>query len=72
MARKAMDVCLQVLKESSKSRFDSYSFRNSVLIISHISFWDCRVHNFSDNLFQNSCIDLKVPVFTSSRSIVYM
>ena len=27
-----MDVCLRVLKESSKSRFDSLSVRNSVLI----------------------------------------
>ena len=38
MAREAMDACLQVLKESNKSRFDSYSVRNSVLIISHITF----------------------------------
>ena len=29
-----MDICLLVLKESSKSKFDSYSVRNSVLIIS--------------------------------------
>ena len=36
MAREAMDVCLRLLKESNKSRFDSYSVRNSVLIISHI------------------------------------
>ena len=56
MAREAMDVCLRVLKESNKSRFDSYSIRNSVLIISHITFWDCRVHSFSDNLSRNSCI----------------
>ena len=35
----------------SKCRFDSYSVRNSVLIISHITFWDCRVHIFSGNLF---------------------
>ena len=33
-----MDVCLRVLKESNKSRFDSYSVRNSALIISHINF----------------------------------
>ena len=46
MAREAMDVCLRVLKESNKSRFDSYSVRNSVLIISHIIFRDCRVHIF--------------------------
>ena len=56
MAREAMDVCLRVLKESNKSRFDSYSVRNSVLIISHITFRDCRVHSFSDNLSRNSCI----------------
>ena len=46
MAREAMDICLWVLKESNKSRFDSYSVRNSVLIISHITFRDCRVHIF--------------------------
>ena len=72
MALEAMDVCLRVLKESSKSRFDIYSARNSELIISHISFWDFRAHILSDNLSRNSCIHFKVPVFTSSRSIVYM
>ena len=41
-----MDICLRVLKESNKSKFDSYSVRNIVLIISHITFWDCRVHIF--------------------------
>ena len=40
-------VCLQVLKKSNKSRFDSYSVRNSVMITSHISLRDCRVHIFS-------------------------
>ena len=30
--------------------------RNLVLIISHITFRDCRVHIFSDNLSRNSCI----------------
>ena len=30
--------------------------RNSVLIISHITFRDCRVHIFSDNLSRNNCI----------------
>ena len=54
MARETMDVCLRVLKESNKSRFDSYSVRNSVLIISHITFRDCHVHSFSDNLSRNS------------------
>ena len=56
MAREAMDVCLRVLKESNKTRFDSYSVRKSVLIISHITFRDCRVHSFSDHLSRNSCI----------------
>ena len=51
MAREAMDVCLPMLKESNKSRFDSYSVRNSVLSISHITFRD-----FSDNLSRNSFI----------------
>ena len=55
MTREAMDVCLRVLKESSKSRFDSYIVRNSVLIISHITFWDCRVHIFSDNVSRWFC-----------------
>ena len=32
--------------------------RNSVLIISHVTFRDCRVHIFSDNLSRNSCIQL--------------
>ena len=56
MAREAMDVCLQVLKESNKSRFDNYSVRNKSLIISHITFRDCHVHSFCDNLSRNSCI----------------
>ena len=54
MAREAMDIGLRVLKESNKSRFDSYSVRNSVLLISHTTFRDCRVHIFSDNLSRNS------------------
>ena len=40
--------------KQQKCRFDSYSV--SVLIISHITFRDCRVHIFSDNLSRNSCI----------------
>ena len=43
MAGEVMDVCLRVLKESNKSRFDSCSVRKSVLIISHR---DCQVHFF--------------------------
>ena len=56
MAREAMDICLRVLKESNKSRFDNYPVKNSVLIISDITFRDCRVHTFSDNLSRNSCM----------------
>ena len=46
----------QLRLTSNKSRFNSYSVRNSVLIISHITFRDCRVHIFSDNLSRNICI----------------
>ena len=55
-----MDLCLKVLKESNKTKFDSYSVRNSVLIISHITFRDVACTFFSDNLSQNSCIHVKV------------
>ena len=58
MAREAMDVCLQALKESNKSSLDSYSVRNRVLllIISQIALQDYHVHIFTDNLSRNSCI----------------
>ena len=49
MARVAIDICLQVLKESNKSRFDSDSVRNNVLIISHITFRDCCVYMKNEN-----------------------
>ena len=58
MAREAMDICLRVLQESNKSRLDSYSVRNSVLLISHTTFRDCRVHIFSDNFSRNSCTQM--------------
>ena len=52
-------ICLLVLKESNNRRFDSYSsVKNSVLIISHITFRDCRLHIFSDNLSRNSCTSI--------------
>ena len=56
MAQEAMDLCLRVQKESNKSKFDSYSVRNSVLIITHITVRFCRVHIFCDNLSRKSCI----------------
>ena len=55
-----MDICLPVLKESNKSRFHSNSVKNSVFNISHITFWDCSVHIFSDNLSRNSCNQVRV------------
>ena len=42
-----MDICLPVLKESNKSRFESNSVKNSVSNISHITFQGCRVHIFT-------------------------
>ena len=56
MALEAIDVCLRVLKESNYRRFDSNSVRKSILIISHITFRDCRVHIFCDDLTRNGCI----------------
>ena len=43
-----MGVCLRVLKESNKRIFDSYIARNSALIVSNITFRDCREHIFAD------------------------
>ena len=44
-ARETVDGLLRVLKKSNKSRFDSYSFKKeSVLIISYITFRDCHLH----------------------------
>ena len=64
-----MDVCLRVLKESNKRRFDSHSVTESALIISHITFRDCRVHIFFDNLSRNSCIHLVIELFNSIDNI---
>ena len=49
-----MDVCLRALKESNKSRFDSYSVSNSVLIISHNTFRDYRVHIFPTTFLEKA------------------
>ena len=46
-AREAMDLCLPVLDERKATKAGSTaSVRNSVLIIYHITFQDCRVHIF--------------------------
>ena len=59
MAGEAMDICLWVhAKGKQQKRFDSYSVRNSVLNMSHITFRDCRVHIFSDNHSRNICIPI--------------
>ena len=52
MTREAMDVCLRVLKESKKSRFDNCSVRNSIFIISHFTCQDFRVHIFPKTFLQ--------------------
>ena len=44
-----------------------FEFRNSVLIISHITFRDGRVHIFFDNLSRNSCM-LYTVAFCSAPS----
>ena len=49
MARETMDGMFTSAKEKHQSRFDSYSVRNSVMITSHISLRDCRVHIFSED-----------------------
>ena len=60
LARKAMEMCLRVLKESNKNASSTATVvRNSVLIISHITFRDCRVHILSDNLSRNNCIKVR-------------
>ena len=55
---KAMDICLRVLKESNKSRFDSYSRQEQC--IDHIPYYLSRLSraHFSDNLSRNSCIQI--------------
>ena len=56
LARKAMDMCLRVLKKSNKSRTDSYSRQEQC--IDHIPYYlsGLSLHIFSPNLSRNSCI----------------
>ena len=68
MAGEDMDICLRVLKGKQQIRFDSYGVRNSELIVSHISFRDCRVHiisgtqrQFSENICTED--DLRSRIF---------
>ena len=48
------------IKESNKIKFDSYSVRNSVLIISHITFSRLSRAHFFNNLSRNSCMQQSV------------
>ena len=50
-------VCLWVIKQPNKSRFNSYSVKKQCIdhTVSHINFRDCCVHIFSNNLSQNTC-----------------
>ena len=54
MALEAMDLCLQLLKESNKKLVQCQE-----QCIDHIPYYllDCRKEIFSDNLSRNSCID---------------
>ena len=63
-----MDVWLLVLKESSKSKFDSYSVRNSILIISHITFRDCRVHIFPTTFLEVAVCNTSFTAFPGTYS----
>ena len=58
MAREAMDICLRVLKKSNKvgSTATKSGTVQCILIISHVTFRDSRVHIFSNNLSRISCI----------------
>ena len=65
MVWEATDICLRVLKrKATKAGSIASVVTNSVLIISHTTFRDCRVHISSDNLSQNSCIPTEYSYFT--------
>ena len=66
MVLETMDLCLQLLKKRNNSRFDSYSVRNRLLIISNITFRDSRVHIFSDHLSRNSCTHYTEELFVTT------
>ena len=66
LVRKALEMCLPVLKETNKSRFDRYSRQKQC--IDHIPYYLSglsRVH-FSDNLSRNSCIHSYKNLISSS------
>ena len=55
-----MIVCLRVLKENNRSRFDNYSVKKSVLIISQITFRDSRVRETAVNHTFISCMTTRM------------
>ena len=55
MALEAKHICLQVLKESTTNKFDSFNRQEQCIDHTHVAFRDCRVHIFYDNLSRNSC-----------------
>ena len=71
LSLKAMDECLRVLKESNKTRFDSYSVRNTVLITSHITFRDCRAHIFPTTFLGIAVSTPQAPVNGNSSPALY-
>ena len=59
-------MCLRVLKESKKSRFDRYSRQKQC--IDHVPYYLSglsRAH-FSDNVFRNSCISIQTKAHISN------
>ena len=62
MTREAMDICLRLLKESNKSRFDSYSIDHIPYHLSGLSreLIFNRPDKSSNNLSQKSCIQSTV------------
>ena len=66
-----MGICLRVLKENNKRRFDSYSVRNSVLIISHITFRYCPVQIFPTTFLEIAVFDPAQEVRARQKSKLY-
>ena len=64
LVRQAEEMCLRVLKESNKSRFDRYSCQKQC--IDHIPYYLSELSraHFSDNLSRNSCIQKPLAVKT--------
>ena len=68
-SREAIDVSLRMLKESINRRFDSCIVRNSVLIISHITFRNCRACRFLPITFLKIAVSDRAHAPWSSHSL---